>query len=311
MNASPSLLRRGRFLALAAVLALPAAGQAQTTLYQWDFDPSGGLAPTATGGGVGGGTLSIANTVATTGTVDGAGITGLAGDYGLDQSSTQYNTTNPASRVTASLGSFPTLTAMTVSLWVKSVNWATSAGTANARLLQLNSASGLDGDKLYFSLNAGSASGNTLQVGINSTGTGTINTGAVLPNTGSDWVFVSFTWDSTLTSGQNISTYLGNTTTSVAQAGSAFGAYTTSMASVSALSIGNRDTGSPSRSFDGVIDDIRIFSGALSQAQLETVRLEGIGAIPEPASCAAILGGLALAGVALRRRHRACPGTAL
>jgi hypothetical protein len=50
----------------------------------------------------------------------------------------------------------------------------------------------------------------------------------------------------------------------------------------------------PNRSFDGSIDDIRIYDGVLSASQVEGIRLQGLIGVPEPSaimlSCFAILG---------------------
>ncbi|MBW8781693.1 MAG: PEP-CTERM sorting domain-containing protein [Verrucomicrobia bacterium] len=302
MNAPSFSLRS---LALAAALVLPVVGFAQTPLYQWNFDPSGSLAPTSTNGSVTGGTLAITNAgTATSSTVNSAGVSGASGDYALDASSTTYAQSNYTT-ITSSLGSFPTLNALTVTMWIKAADW--SASINNARLLELNSApTGMDGDKLYFSVNANgfSSAGALFQAGINQGG-GSVSNGTLMPNSGSSWLFVSMTWDSTLTSGSNISVFMGNTTTSVAQAGTAFGAYTNAMTSVTSVSIANRSDGI--RGFDGLIDDVRIYDSALSSGQLEAIRVSGISAIPEPSTYGIVAGGLALVGamVACRRRANA------
>lgn len=301
MNAPSFSLRS---LALAAALALPVVGFAQTPLLQWNFDPSGSLAPTSTSGGVTGGTLVIANSGgATSSTVNSAGVSGASGDYAIDASSTTYAGSNFTTITTSSLGSFPTLNAITVTMWIKSADWA--ANINNARLFELNSAStGVDGDKLYFSVNANgfNPAGALLQAGINQGG-GTVSNGTLLPNSGSSWLFVSMTWDSTLTSGSNISVFMGNTTTSVAQAGTAFGAYTSAMTGVTSVSIANRSDGI--RGFDGLIDDVRIYDSALSSVQLEAIRVSGVSAVPEPSTYAIAAGGLALFGAMVSRRRQA------
>jgi hypothetical protein len=60
--------------------------------------------------------------------------------------------------------------------------------------------------------------------------------------------------------------------------------------------------------FDGVLDDVAIFDRPLSQAEVQ-VAMSGDfrtlgGPVPEPSSCVLALAGLALGGVAVRRRLR-------
>lgn len=248
-----------------------------TQLYKWDFT-SGTLVP-VTGGGVGGGTLSITNTGATAATTSTGGVSENATDGTLDLSSTNYGSTNPAATVTGTLTSVPTLTSMTVTGWVKAVDWGASS-TQNARILELNSTlSGVDGDKLYFSCNAG----NLLQVGINQNGGGsTESTAGTFPTSGSAWVFVALTWDSTLPGGTNLAVYRGSATATAVQKGTSFGNYVTPVTGVGAVSIGNRNNGTPSRNFDGQMDDLRIYDTALTAAEIEAIRLES--APPPPAA---------------------------
>jgi hypothetical protein len=68
------------------------------------------------------------------------------------------------------------------------------------------------------------------------------------------------------------------------------------------VAIGNNGPGLPgglSKTFHGAIDDVRVYSDALDQAELRTL-------VPEPATTALLgMGGVALAGLALLRRRRA------
>ncbi|MEO7101368.1 MAG: LamG-like jellyroll fold domain-containing protein [Luteolibacter sp.] len=251
------------------LLPLIAPTASATQLYKWDFT-SGTLVP-VTGGGVGGGTLSITNTGATAATTSTGGVSGNATDGTLDLSSTNYSSGNPVATVTSTLTSVPTLTAMTVTGWIKAADWANSSGQ-NARILELNSTlSGNDGDKLYFSCNAG----NLLQIGINSNGGGSTEaTGGTFPTSGTSWVFVAFTWDSTLPGGTNLAVYRGSATATAAQKGASFGNYVTPMTGVAGVSVGNRNNGTPSRNFVGQLDDLRIYDTALTAAQIEAIRAE-------------------------------------
>jgi hypothetical protein len=274
---------------------------AQTLLYQWNFNGNS-LNPTATGGGASGGALTITNAgTATSGVIASGGVTGSMGDDALNLTSTTYNSTAATTTVVGTLTSVPTLTAMTATAWVRAEDWSLLAGQSNARILELNSAaSGFDGDKFYFALNASTTAGNPLQVGINTPGTGTINNAALLPNSGSSWVFVAMTWDSALASGSNVSTYIGSASGAATQSGTPFGAYTTPITGVTAVSIGNRNNGTPTRNFDGFMDDVRVYSGALSAAQIEGVRLS---AVPEPTALSLLLLS-AVGSIGLRRRRQ-------
>jgi autotransporter-associated beta strand protein len=257
------------------LLPFTAPSASATLLYKWDFT-SGTLVP-VTGGGAGGGGLTITNTDATAATTTSGGVSGNETDGTLDLSSTNYGSTNPAATVTGTLTSVPTLSSMTVTGWVKAVDWGASS-THNARILELNSTlSGFDGDKLYLSCNAG----NLLQIGINQNGGGSTElTAGTFPTSGSAWVFVAFTWDSTLPGGTNLAVYRGSATATAVQKGTSFGNYVTPMTGVGAVSIGNRNNGNPSRNFDGQMDDLRIYDTALTAAEIEAIRLESA---PPPA----------------------------
>ena len=209
---------------------------------------------------------SITNTSIIPGTTNA-----LPNDRALDDSaaSSQGGTggvaLSPAGNV--NLG---TLNQFTLTAWIKPVaDFSTMSGTEYPRIIMVGATPGYDtttaNGVALLGYNTTSTSAG-LQLTVN---TGTITTpGGVL--TGSDWVFVAVTYDSTLP-GNNVNVYVGNRTTTpalvssqtLAQGPVAFGA----SAYAYLLNRSKLD-----RAFDGWGDDFRIYGSVLNQAALESVR---------------------------------------
>ncbi|AHF90377.1 anchor protein [Opitutaceae bacterium TAV5] len=131
-------------------------------------------------------------------------------------------------------------------------------------------------------------------------------TGSTEYGAAASWVFFAITYDGSLTT-DNVKFYVGSENDAVSQVGGtmslAKGSVTLSSAEIA---LGN-SLNSNSRSFDGLIDDIRLYgndgatSGVLTPAQLESLRA---GAIPEPSTVALIAGASILGAVLVVRRRR-------
>jgi hypothetical protein len=178
-----------------------------------------------------------------------------------------------------------TLSQFTLTAWIKPVaDFSTMSGTEYPRIMMAGPTATYDTSQTngvaLLGYNTTSLSAG-LQVTIN---TGNVITpGGVL--TGSDWVFVAVTYDSTLAN-NNVNVYVGSRTATAAlvssqtlsQGSVAFG----SSAYVYLLNRSTRD-----RAFDGWGDDFRIFSGVLNQAALEGVRASAVSN-SAPAATAAL-----------------------
>jgi hypothetical protein len=180
-------------------------------------------------------------------------------------------------------------------------NGAGSGGTPNPRTIALNA--------------------NAIDVSAAGAGSGFEGTAV---STGT-WAFVALTYDGTSSNGDNSAAqstataaassvngqlYWGTSALAVTR----FDAPLTSVAGdATALSLGAMNFGnaaqlilannlSQNRSFDGSIDDIRIYDGVLSAGAVENIRQEGLIGIPEPS--AIVLSGLMASGLAVIQIRR-------
>ena len=154
-----------------------------------------------------------------------------------------------------SLGNYsPTLTSgVTISAWIQ----PTSNSSVEARLLsKATSVSGND-----HQLMVGGYFGTALRFRLrtnNSTSTLISTTGYLAPN---QWSFVTFTYDL-----QNMKIYHdGVMIAQVAKTGPV------TLDSSVPMAIGNQPAGAGDRPFDGLIDDLRIYDGALSDSEIATL----------------------------------------
>ncbi len=173
-----------------------------------------------------------------------------------------------------------TLNQFTLTAWVKpAADFSTMVSGQFPRIIMVGATPGYDT----------SVTNGTALLGYGAAGLQlTVNTGNVtVPSgtlTGSDWVFLAVTYDSTLPVG-NINFYLGNknntpaliSTQSLKEGPVAFGA----AAYVYLLNRSAHD-----RAFDGWGDDFRIFNSVLTQGALELVRSNALSVVAPPATVA-------------------------
>jgi hypothetical protein len=322
-------MAQARRFIVAAALAFAMGGAVrtsfgQTLLYQYGFD-------NGTGGATGGVEVNT-GTLATTGTtavLTGQGVSAAAGNpspngnvdnaysYGGSVASGYGGNDYASGSLTSDTANLNNVTQVTLSAWVQST--ANISGD-NARILEINTSTGTDGSPIFFGFNAATPTTNPgvtgngyhLQVeanGQNPNGgtvaasgtTGNITAAQVGGGSTSTYQFVAFTLDMTKTSG-NLNFYTGGLSAAVSLMNTGGGSFGSSVnLSSDYIVVGNRTTDG-GRGFPGLIDDIQIWNGILSQSSLETIRETDVNAAatPEPAT----LGLLSLGGLALLHRRR-------
>jgi hypothetical protein len=288
-----------------ALILLGVSAQAQTPFYS--VNGTGG-----TGGGTAGitvtpsispsGSSTLTDLGATANLSFGTGPGGVAGESIVNAATGQAG----AQVLAGTLGASSSLSAFTVTLWV---NMAT-ATLNNYRYVGIApgsppTGSTADGTQMFLGLNAGGG----VQFYANNVnnnypqdvaGSASWNNGGTLGSVlANNWYFVAVTYDTVagsalLYSGdQNDPAVLaytyGNTV------------YTSGNLNLSsATSIALTDRFSSGRNFPGQIDDVNLYSGALTQSQLQAIQLSEA---PEPCTLAiAGLGGMA-GLITMMRRH--------
>lgn len=258
------------------------------------YDFNEGTGPSAADSSGNGRTLTLLSGMQWTALGGGVGGTGYA----------LYNPSTAASgaavaRHAASEPSALNLTAYTITGWFK------TGASPGGHLLNIRAADGnfrmvLAGDRLQFFPDAGRY--------VQTAATTTIGEGG-------QWVFFAFTVDSAYEgAGANyinaVKVYLGTETSDglTLQSQSLGGVGTLAdfeLNSVSGISVGNTfgaasgNPGNPNRAaVMAGIDDIRIYSGVLGEAELDDIRLSSI---PEPSAFAFLLGGSGLILCVFRR----------
>jgi len=321
----------GAFVAVVSLRGIPKTAQAQTLLYQWNFDQNGGTgstvnpAVTPNGLATDGGVLTMAQyggfayTTADLYTPSGGGVSGAAGDYAFDNSASASNNPNPGG-ITYSSGAanannantvnaLTNLSTYTITMWVKPT---TAELAQQSRLLQIGTTSTFDESTngLWVALNAGK-----IQTGGSSSG---INTGAIgnslVANT---WNFIAVQvdlaasniyFDTTMRTADgnaesdSLVLYQGDQADNNYNYTATYGAANGTMnfsGTQDYLKLLNR-TSNATRAFQGQGDDFRIYSGLLTTSQLAGIASEA--PVPEPATFASLIMGSAML---LRRRRTA------
>lgn len=296
-------MKKLRLIKLAATVSAAAllgiSTQAQTLLYSLNG-----------AGGTGGGTTGISVTpqtapagssaltlIAGPANYDfGLGVNGAAGESIVNSGA--YGT--GAGLLGGTVANLGTLSQMTLTMWI---NPSVSPAGNNTRLLDISSGSpttgSADGNELFFGINAGGG----LQFYVNNVNGNSIGTDISTPtvfNGGlaqiGTWYFLAVTYDSV---GGNYLLYTGTTANSAALAYTYSGISPTgaAFASTSALFLANRPN--QVRAFNGLIDDVNIYSGALNVSQLQALQTAEM--TPEPGTLA--LFGLGFGGLAMMRRR--------
>ncbi len=294
----PRTTSKSLTLLLPCIAVLLASSPIQgAALFEYDF-ASGSGANTGTASG---GTLAVSNsgtggvTFGTTGGVGGGGVLNLTGNQ-------TYNTSN-AGYAAGTLTGLGTQTGVTVAMWVK---FSAAALTSNARLFVLGASDVGAVGSVGLTLNGAAK----LNVYVDGGSTAdTINLGPTL--SADTWYFIALTYDgtssgSTNSTVQGAATTDGNTKNGQLYVGTATSAVTDSPVKIgltspnyndsrgsidfgasTALYLGNR--ADYTRGLNGMIDDVSIYSGVLSQTSLDTLRLESV---PEPGVAALLAVGV-------------------
>ena len=309
-----------------SVILLGASAQAQTLMYQWNFDGGSGTTVTpnvATGGGGG---LTLGGTGVYGGA--GSGVSGAAGDLAFANTGTTYGTATGAgiaASTTADIN-LGTLTAFTMTGWMKAnggftaINGGGGATTTFQRVFMIGAGTPDTGSansatlSLFNNFPSAAAQTNAIQLKLagatlynGPSGTdGALSGNGSLNAFGSDWTFFAVTVDLTATA-NNVNFYLGNasslnapiTVTYTNNVGAAIG----SIAFGTADGVALLNRANENRGLNGSGDDFRFYSGALNAAGVSAV-YSSANAVPEPVTMT-MLGLGSLVGImALRRRHR-------
>jgi hypothetical protein len=280
------------------MMGLAATAQAQTLLYSVNGT-----------GGTGGGTSGVSATPSTapsgssaltllTGTSDftfGTGVDGVAGESIIDTGT--YNS-GSAGVLDGNLGNIGTLSQLTLTMWI---NPGTSPANNNERLVDINSTqTGQDGNDLFFGINSGGGLqfyANGVNPGTDTSGTTVFNGGLAQINT---WYFLAVVYD---TINNVYSLYTGTTSSSATLQYSFTGLSDSSIAFGSASSISLMNRTAETRAFNGFMDDVNLYSGAMNQSQLDSLQSSELTSVPEPATLTMV--GVGFSGlIAVMRRRR-------
>lgn len=298
-------MKKHRLIKLAATASAAAllgiSTQAQTPLYSLNG-----------AGGTGGGTAGISVTPGTApsgssaltliaGTADfnfGSGVNGTPGES-IVNSGTYGGAAGLLGGTAANLG---TLSQMTLTMWI---NPSVSPAGNNTRLLDISSGSpstgSADGNELFFGINAGGG----LQFYVNNVNPNSVGTDISTPtvfNGGlaqvGTWYFLAVTYDSVAGS---YLLYTGTTANSATLAYTYTGLSATGAAFASTSSIFLANRPNQARAFDGSVDDVNIYGGALDVSQLQAIQSAQMNPVPEPGIMALV--ALGIGSMALMRRR--------
>ncbi len=280
-------------LLCATVLAGTAAiAQGQTLLYQNTFNSGNGTAPVL-GAGVTGGSLGVTAGLATQITFPSPGEQGTG--FALNNLGPYNGSATTAATYGGSLSGLGNLSQFTLTMWL---NPSASLTGENARILNLSTGAATDGDQAFLGVNSGGGIqfyGNNA----NDNAVGHVTTANPFAYTVGSWEFLGVTYSAgtaniyTATPGGSTSLLGTLVNPGDVSGGVNFGAGPTFISLLSRLS-------NQGRSFTGEMDDFSIYSGDLSQAQLDLI----VQPAPEPGTMTLIgLGGAVLAGMVRRRRR--------
>jgi len=190
------------------------------------------------------------------------------------------------------------LTQLTLTAWI---NLRGAPVNGNRIMAKQLTSGNFDGFSFAFSTpTTGTISADAFQLNLALGGAAfAFNTSGADLSANDQWVFVAVSYDGTLSS-DNVKFYRGDTTSSVAQFG------LTRTAAVGTLTPNSNEfrvgasSGGTGNSPPDYLDDVRVYDGVLSDAELESVRASNI---PEPSTTALLLGALLLTSHRAARRH--------
>jgi hypothetical protein len=309
-------------LALCAALAmgLAARSQAQTLLYQWNFNGvSGTGVPNVTAGG---GTLTASGV----GSFTGTGVSGGTGDFAYSSTGASgyanAGITTAGNALTGLSGVNQFTVTFLINPYLTYLSQPAISGTNVARFIQIGPTSGYDESGVNTQGGANNAnagisiaqSGSSLQVGYGQAPT-YLAPDVFAPYSSNQWLLVAFEYDGTAasaTSSSALQSAIGNglgdaavfTGNGVLNApimlgmtNTAGAVISTGLAASELMMLGNRN--SANRGWDGEIEGVSIYNGLLSTSQLDA-----LVPTPEPSSLALIgLGFGGLVTMIRRRRH--------
>ncbi|QYY37513.1 LamG-like jellyroll fold domain-containing protein [Ruficoccus sp. ZRK36] len=290
-----------KYMLIAALAASTISLNAQTALYQFDFNDNNlGTTTASTGSSTITADMTYHSSTGDTATnlrgADGSGVSGQAGDYALDLTgATRMGGTSSVPGyggvVYASTGSMNNATSTTISMWY---NASTEVGSF-ARLFEC-------GYTTIYALGTGEIRvAFRITDGVNQS----VDVSDAVLSLTNEWVFFATTYDSATGTAK---VYAGSKESGVLSEIASTTLDQGTIANSTGLAIGNNQRGSNERPFQGLMDDVNVWvdesgsAGALSEAQLQGVMS---ASIPEPSHAAALMcvvvGGMLL----LRRRRRA------
>lgn len=230
----------------------------------------------------------------------GTGPTGVAGESIVNGATGQSG----GGVLAGTLGASSSMPSFTLTMWFN----MSAATPNNYRLFEISpgstpSGSTADGTQLFFGLNSGGglqAYVNNVNGNSTATDIATANTwnngGTLGAVTANKWYFIALTYDSVAGTSQ---LYSGDQTSSAILAYNYNNTSGGALDLSSATSVALLDRFSSGRNFPGAIDDVNLFSGALTQSQIDTIQQ-----VPEPGISALMAVGGILGIIAIRRRCR-------
>jgi hypothetical protein len=305
---------------VSAVAMLGISTQAQTPLYQWNFNGGSGTGvPNVTSGG---GNLTALGGAS----FAGPGVSGQSGDFAYSATTTSGYANAGITTSGDALTGLAGLNQFTISFWLNPYitysNQPAVSGTTVSRFLQIGPTSSYDEAGLAFQSNPNNSQAGislalnniSLQVGVGVAPT-FLATNAFLGFSTNQWVNVTLEYDGAASAGNNsssLATAIGNGTGDgavfISTPGSLGAPIMMVMTNTAGAVVGPGLTASEllllanrnnnNRGWDGEIDGVTIYNGLLTTSQLNSLVL-----VPEPTTLT-LLGLGSVVGVMTIRRRR-------